>query len=190
MPKIVDPEERRNAIASAAVEAISRAGLDGVKLTDIARAAGVTTGAVAHYFPDKDAVLAAALETVCARLFARIDEIDGAPTVEGIALALPLDPSDLRDWRVWLAYWGRAPFSDSLREIHRQYYLDIEAALTAKLERHTDAPGEVARAIIAAVDGAGTRITLEPDAWPADRQKALMHQLLGPLFQQHGLLSD
>ena len=184
MPKIVDREERLLAIANAAVKAISRAGLNDVKLTDIARAAGVTTGAVSHYFPDKDAVLAAALETVCNRLLARIEESAGIPTVEDVASVLPRTEDDLKDWRVWLAYWGRAPFAENLREIHRQYYIEIQTLLAAKLAGHVEAPDDFANAIISAVDGVGTRVTLEPEAWSAERQKALLHQLLDPLFHQ------
>ena len=190
MPKIVDHEERRLAIAHAAVDAIASRGLDGVKLTDIARAAGVTTGAVAHYFADKDAVLAAALETVCDRLFARIEETEGVPTIDDVSLILPLDTEELQQWRVWLAYWGRAPFSENLREIHRQYYLELETVLAAKLEGQTDTPLDVAQAIISTVDGVGTRITLEPDAWPPERQKRLLRTLLAPLYAQHGLTPD
>jgi len=182
MPKIVDHDERRRALASAAAEAVARNGLDGVKLSDIARAAGVTTGALAHYFPDKDAVLAAALEEICARLVARIEARGARLKLEDFAGALPLDETGRKDWRVWLAYWGRAPFSESLRAIHQQYYLDIETALSERFAAASKTPRVVASAIIAAVDGVGTRATLEPEAWPPERQTALLAALLGPLF--------
>lgn len=182
MPKIVDHDERRRALARAAVDAIAASGLDGVKLSDMARAAGVTTGALAHYFPDKDAVLAAALEEVCTRLLSRMEADGGRIRIEEIAEALPLDKASMKDWRVWLAYWGRAPFSESLRVIHQQYYQEIEDALTAGLAKASKTPRLVAAAIIAAVDGVGTRATLEPDAWPPERQRALLSALLGPLF--------
>lgn len=169
------------------MDAIAGKGLDGVKLTDIAYAAGVTTGAVAHYFPDKDAVLAAALEMVCAQLLTRIEETDGPLTVEIVSAVLPLAPAEQKQWRVWLAYWGRAPFSENLREIHRQYYLEIESVLAGKLEAFVDAPLDVAQAIISIVDGIGTRVTLEPDAWPPERQKHLLRTLIGPLLSQYGL---
>jgi TetR/AcrR family transcriptional regulator, transcriptional repressor of bet genes len=182
MPKIVDHDERRRALARAAAEAIAASGLDGVKLTDIARAAGVTTGALAHYFTDKDAVLAAALEEVCSRLLSRLEADGGRIRIEDIANALPLDKASMKDWRVWLAYWGRAPFSVSLRSIHQQYYQEIEDALTAGIAKASKTPRLVAAAIIAAVDGVGTRAALEPEAWPPERQRALLSTLLGPLF--------
>ena len=53
MPKIVDHDERRDLIARAACEVISRVPLDRITLREIANAAGWTTGAVTHYFADK-----------------------------------------------------------------------------------------------------------------------------------------
>jgi TetR/AcrR family transcriptional regulator, transcriptional repressor of bet genes len=184
MPKLVDHEERRRALASAAVDAISDSGLDDVKLACIARAAGVTTGALAHYFPDKDAILAAALEEVCTRLLTRIGLPDGLPNLAEAASCLPINEERRKEWRVWLAYWGRAPFSEKLRLIHKQYYLDIETALAEELEGYAENPRQVAAALIAAVDGVATRATLEPEAWPPERQRALLGQLLGPLYAE------
>lgn len=182
MPKIVDRTERRRAIANAAVDAVGTHGLDGVKLADIAKAAGVTTGAIAHYFSDKEAVLAAALEEVCARLFAHNIAVERADYIDQLAECLPVSDQNRMEWRVWLAYWGRAPFSDDLSEIHRQYYLEIEAALAAKLAGVVADPQFVASGIIAVIDGIGTRATLEPDAWPEARQRRLLKTLITPLF--------
>ncbi|MEM9180614.1 MAG: TetR/AcrR family transcriptional regulator [Pseudomonadota bacterium] len=182
MPKIVDHEERRRAIASAAVDAIAANGLSGVKLTDIARMAGVTTGSIAHYFADKDAVLAAALEEVCTRLFIQIGTPDRAPTLDDIADALPINAERRKEWMVWLAYWGRAPHAPALAQIHQQYYAEIETALVENMAGTHPDPHLAAAAIISAVDGIGTRVTLEPDLWPEARQRALLDQLISPIL--------
>lgn len=182
MPKIVDHEERRRAIASAAVDAIASNGLSGVKLTDIGRMAGVTTGSIAHYFSDKDAVLAAALEEVCTRLFIQIGQPDNAPTVAEIATALPVNEEKRKEWKVWLAYWGRAPHVPALAQIHRQFYAEIETAVAEDMDGIHPDPHMAAAAIIAAVDGIGTRATLEPDLWPEARQIALLDQLISPII--------
>jgi TetR/AcrR family transcriptional repressor of bet genes len=182
MPKIVDHEERRRAIAAAAVDAIAANGLNGVKLTDIGRMAGVTTGSIAHYFADKDAVLAAALEEVCTRLFIQIGEPDNPPNVAEIASVLPVNEEKRKEWKVWLAYWGRATHSEALSQIHRQFYAEIETAVAEDMEGIHPDPHMAAAAIIAAVDGIGTRATLEPDLWPEDRQVALLDQLISPII--------
>jgi TetR/AcrR family transcriptional repressor of bet genes len=182
MPKIVDHEERRRAIASAAVDAIATNGLSAVKLTDIGRMAGVTTGSIAHYFADKDAVLAAALEEVCTRLFIEIGTPHSPPTLRDIADALPTSDEKRKEWKVWLAYWGRATHAPALAQIHRQYYAEIETAVAENLGGTHPDPHLAAAAIIAAVDGVGTRATLEPDLWPEDRQVALLSVLISPIM--------
>lgn len=178
MPKKVDPQERRHAIAAAAVESIAADGLEGAKLSRIARRAGVTTGAVVHYFEDKDEVLLAALEEVARRLLAWMEGEDGRSAVEQIADALPLDPESAGEWRVWLAFWGRAAFVPALARVHRSYYDRIEGALAERL----CGDREAAAAIIAAVDGIGARVSLEPERWPAERQIAVLGRLLSPLL--------
>jgi TetR/AcrR family transcriptional regulator, transcriptional repressor of bet genes len=182
MPKIVDHEERRRAIASAAVDAISANGLSDVKLSDIARTAGVTTGSIAHYFSDKDAVLAAALEEVCTRLFVQIGGPDKLPSVDEIVSVLPINDDKRKEWKVWLAYWGRAPHAPALAQIHRQYYAEIETAVAEGLDRIHPDPHLAAAAIIAAVDGIGTRATLEPELWPESKQRALLDHLISPII--------
>jgi len=182
MPKLVDHEERRRAIASAAVDAIAANGLDAVKLTDIGRMAGVTTGSIAHYFPDKDAVLAAALEEVCTRLFIEIGTPENSPMPQDIADALPTSDEKRKEWKVWLAYWGRAPHAPTLAQIHRQYYAEIETAVIENMTGIHPEPQLAAAAIIAAVDGVGTRATLEPDLWPEDRQIAVLSLLISPIM--------
>lgn len=182
MPKRVDPAERRQAIAEAAVESIAADGLDGTKLTRIARRAGVTTGALTHYFEDKDEMLLAALEEVCRRLLARLDADDGRPPLEQIADALPIGDQSQKEWRVWLAFWGRAAFVPQLARVHRSYYQQIEEALA----RAMGGDCEAAAAIIAAVDGIGARVSLEPELWPAERQRAVLSRLISPLLNPDG----
>ncbi|QMW24311.1 TetR/AcrR family transcriptional regulator [Sandaracinobacteroides saxicola] len=181
MPKRVDPDERRARIADAAIESIAADGLDGTKLARISRRAGVTTGALTHYFEDKDAVLLAALEAVCERLMAKAAEVDARPAIEQLADALPVDEQSAKEWRVWIAFWGRAAFVPALARVHRDYYRRIEAALAAKIGGENAA--DIAAAIMAAVDGIGSRATLEPELWPPARQRALLTLMLKPLLE-------
>ena len=43
-------------------------------------------------------------------------------------------------------------------------------------------PRLAAAGIVAAVDGIGTRATLEPDLWPNSRQKELLSLLITPII--------
>lgn len=180
MPKRVDPEERRLAIADAAIESIAADGLDGAKLSRIARRAGVTTGALTHYFEDKDEVLLAALEEVQRRLLGKAQERDERAPLDQLADALPIDGQSAKEWRVWLAFWGRAAFVPALARVHQAYYAEIEVALADLL----GGDREAAAAIIAAIDGIGARVTLEPHCWPPERQRQLLVRLLAPIIAQ------
>ena len=205
MPKIVDAGAQRKKIADAAISVVSANGLEGARLRDVARAAKVTTGAVMHYFDGKEEVLEAALEEVVRRIVLRMNsspsssfswEVDAF--VERVAGYLPLDETGREEWRVWLAFWGRAVANDRLREIHRQYYEEIVHQLMSRLNRLRGSqfplPLEGTRccadALIAALDGIGTRATLEPTLWPAERQRRTLGCLLGPMLEQFVLASE
>ncbi len=55
------PDQRPTDIARAALEVAAERGVLGTRVADIALRAGVTVGTIYRYFPDKDAVLDAAL---------------------------------------------------------------------------------------------------------------------------------
>ena len=197
MPKLVDAVAQRRAIAGAAISVIDDVGLDGARLRDVARAANLTTGAVTHYFDGKDTLLEAALEEVVRRILAKQDRARArrAPisvrTFIGQACSyLPIDAEGRQEWRVWLAFWGRAIADERLRALHRRYYAEIvdrlidllpsirtvhRAASRHQLSRYADA-------VIAAIDGVGTRATLEPELWPPGRQRQTLASLLLPVL--------
>ena len=197
MPKLVDHTRQRRNIAQAAITVISDSGLDGARLRDVAQAAHVTTGAVTHYFDGKDAVLEAALEEVVRRILAKQDSAGSAPSrmdvetfIKQACSYLPLDAAGREEWRVWLAFWGRAITNARLRALNRRYYEEIVDRLIDLLPSiRTTGPrparaelGRCADAVIAAIDGVGTRATLEAEDWPADRQRATLKSLLLPVL--------
>lgn len=199
MPKRVDPDLQRRAIASAAIAVINDVGLDRARLRDVAKAANVTTGAVMHYFDGKDAVLEAALEEAVRRILAKQDraqatsgKLDIQTFIRGASTYLPIDAESRLEWRVWLAFWGRAIADDRLRALHREYYAEIVSRLVAllpSLRQSGPPPSPEARqrcadAVIAAIDGIGTRATLEPELWPPERQRETLSHMLQPLLTE------
>lgn len=190
MPKLVDHGAQRRRIAEAAIDAIAESGLDRVRLVDVARAVEATTGTITHYFDGKDAMLTAALDRVAERLIAGLERLEAGSLVEAAALALPLGAGGRRDWQVWLSFWGRAIASPELAAVHNRYYARLRTLLveairrdqaSGGIDRSLDA-GEAADAVITAVDGLGVRASLDPGAWPASRQRALLRSLLEPLL--------
>ncbi|MCU1644099.1 MAG: transcriptional regulator, HxlR family [Nocardia sp.] len=194
MPKQVEVAEQRRMIAAAAVAVIGSAGIDGARLRDVAAAANVTTGAVTHYFDGKDAVLEAALEEVVRRVLDRpapsaTTPIDVRGCIDLFSIYLPLDADGLGEWRVWLAFWGRAMTDERLRAVHRRYYADIIDRISGRLSTiRTATPASrialttCADSVLAAIDGVGSRAVLESDSWPADRQRKALSMLLLPML--------
>jgi TetR/AcrR family transcriptional regulator, transcriptional repressor of bet genes len=197
MPKLVDVASRRRAIAGAGIAVINNVGLDRARLRDVARAANVTTGAVTHYFDGKDAVLEAALEEVVRRILAKQDSARAraAPVnvrtfISDACSYLPIDADSRQEWRVWLAFWGRAIADERLRALHRRYYAEIVDRLIGLLPSIRTADPAPSRrqlsrsadVVIAAIDGVGTRATLEPELWPSRRQRETLASLLIPVL--------
>ena len=180
MPKKVDHTARKRELADAAIAAIDTAGLEGVRLVDVAKAANLTTGAVVHYLPSKDAVLAAALEEVVGRILARMERSADENVVDLALGYLPHDAQSWRETRVWLQFWGRAVGSGSLRAEHRRHYDAIAERLARQMPKNLAPAGRraAADAIIAAVDGLVIRIAMEPDDWPEPRRRATLEILL------------
>lgn len=186
MPKKVDHKERRLAFTEAAIEVIAERGLDALRLVDVARAAGVTTGSLTHYFNDKDQLVAAALDHVIAESIRQIAETQG-DLIATLAVFLPLEGRSQRAARVWLAFFGRSIGNETLTEVHRHYYEEFHRTLVDRLRLSEPqiAPenrAPVADIIIALIDGILVRATLDPAGWPADRQMEHMRLALAPLL--------
>jgi AcrR family transcriptional regulator len=175
MPKIVDHDQRRAAIAAAAWHIIARDGLDASSVRAIAHAAGCSTGVLAHYFPDKDALLLHALRLATARTGARMAR--QAEAAHGLAAlravlreALPIDADSRVEWRIWLAFWGRAFADRALAAEQRRRYRVwrglvrelLAAARRAGELRAGLSPARETDALVAFIDGLGLQATLEP----------------------------
>ena len=190
MPKIVDHDARREAIAECAVRAVAEYGLDRVKLEHVAGFAGCTTGSLMHFYPSKRAILEAALQYVATRLAERYEAArDAANVVDALTSVLPLDETRQRDWRVWVSYFGIAGFQTRLREAHHDFYeenrrwvRDILEDAVARGEIRSGLPlDDIADQVIGLTDGIGVRANMDPDAWDASQQRALMASFVGLL---------
>lgn len=196
-PKTIDLETQRHLVANAAIKVISETGLEGCKLRDVAREAGITTGAVTHYFDNKEAVLEAALAEAVNRTLARINARQLDQTLEADELAkqlarhLPTHSDSLQEWKVWLAFWGHALTNERFRKIHEEYYRLFADSLIDSLRllkgisptQSRQSLKICADALIASLDGVGTRAVLEPEKWSATRQRKTLKQAALPLLQ-------
>ncbi len=72
MPKIVDHAKRRDEIAHVACQVVASRGFEQATVARIARAAGYTTGMVAHYYDSKQDIILAALRLILLRIEERL----------------------------------------------------------------------------------------------------------------------
>lgn len=121
-------EERRGAILEAAWRLVAERGYHQVRVQDIARVCGTSTGTVHYYFPGKDDVLREALRYSVDRAFERQGEqlgrIDNARKrlLALIELQLPTGGQVRDEWSIWLQFWTEASLDPELRPVHNAFY--------------------------------------------------------------------
>ncbi|OZM74377.1 TetR family transcriptional regulator [Amycolatopsis antarctica] len=116
MPKHVDHDTRRARIAEALLSLTAREGLEAVSLRHVAAEAGLSMGAVQHYFHTKDDMLVFALEHQSAERERRITDLvrsAHAPTVRSVLRTcltevLPTTEQSRSEWLVSVAFFIRA----------------------------------------------------------------------------------
>lgn len=106
-------------IVIAARRVVARQGVHASTMRSIAAEAGVTTGAVTHYFADKADVMAAVLQYNNQLGVDRITrKVAGKRGVEALTATVealvPLDEESLHMWTVLIAFWGHAPAQQAL----------------------------------------------------------------------------
>jgi AcrR family transcriptional regulator len=103
--------ERLELILEVACRAILERGFPATRISDIARAARVSTGTVHYYFATRDEVLIAALKWASARLFQRVEEPEDDSARRRMAHLLMVSvpyPGPARDeYVLWIELWMR-----------------------------------------------------------------------------------
>ncbi|WP_156506437.1 TetR/AcrR family transcriptional regulator, partial [Oleiphilus sp. HI0117] len=133
MPKIVDHEERRAAIARGAVEAIANYGIHKVTMIKFAEAGGCTEGMVNYYFDNKEHVLQAALEQVIKSTEDRLVQAiqDNPKDLENLLLqTLPINETVQKEFCVWRDFWQRAGDSQALQQTQTHWIKDWVAGIS------------------------------------------------------------
>lgn len=180
---MVDPEEKRAALVAASWNVIAQEGLGAATLRRVASVAGVTTGALTHYFSNRDALLIDALRAAHVAAGARMLEAaerDLSPKARLTTVvfeALPLDRIRLTEWKVWLAFWGAAAGDARLLKENRRRYAEwrkLLQTLLAPLEKEPRQSSEWADHLMVMIDGLGIRVALaEASRFPRERTRAV-----------------
>jgi AcrR family transcriptional regulator len=159
-----DGRRSRDRVLQAALDLIIEVGIDHVRLAEIARRAGMSSGQVMYYFTSKEHIL---LETLAwqehqdtVRREAALAKVTGTwrQLERFIELYLPAthpDPS----WILWLEAWARAPHnrqvSRFLEELLNPWRDDLAALVARGVQEGAFAPpaDDFNRRFIALLDG-------------------------------------
>ncbi|MFF4223938.1 TetR/AcrR family transcriptional regulator [Streptomyces sp. L500] len=197
MPKIVDPEARRRAVADAVFRVARRDGLENASLRNVAQEAGLAVGSVRHYFADHSDLMLFAMRELARRVEGRVrdhaERLLATPPADGrgdravlveelLAEFLPLDQARHDEAVLWLAFCTAARVRPELRPsadgIHTGMRELIERVLhegrsAGGFPEHLDVPTEALR-LLALLDGLTLTSVLHPDRLPADDMRRVL----------------
>jgi AcrR family transcriptional regulator len=137
VPRTRDQTRRRQELVSAATALVSRKGLAGVRLRDVADAAGLTSGAVLYYYENLDELFTAAydraIERFCRqreRAIARIED-PAQRLATAIRMAIPDGPDD---YEIRLLYeLEPVAFRDQACAVLMSAYIERQVAMYAAI---------------------------------------------------------
>jgi AcrR family transcriptional regulator len=188
VPKVVDIEARRTELAEALWRVIRRDGLERASVRNVAREAGLSMGALRHYFGTQDELLAFAMRLVIERARGRMEALDlsscGPRRAVEMVLRemLPLDAERRAEAEVWLALTGRVLVDPALRALRDESY-DLLQGLCRRLVSTLVESGQAApeldidleaERLYAVVDGLAVHAVVRPERATDDLVAAVL----------------
>jgi AcrR family transcriptional regulator len=194
MPVSVDHDVRRREVAEAVWRVLADTGFAGLSLRAVAREMGATTGLLTHYFRSKRELVQHALEVVHERTASRMEEAETPDRgVAGLRVRLRAVLVDDEEAtvlsRVWVGFWDLALADDELGRSEAARYERWRSRLRPLVDEAVEA-GELAadRDLETVVDvltafthGLVVQALFDPDRFPAERQYAVLDELLTAL---------
>jgi TetR/AcrR family transcriptional regulator, transcriptional repressor of bet genes len=163
MPKRVDHEERRRQIAAAVLRVLATRGIEGASVRTVAAEAGVSAGAVQHYFTTKDEMLGFALgygNTLLGERGLKLGaEHEPSTPREAFrlfcTLLIPLDEESRDAARVWVGLLSRACVDEPTRKLAALAYTNLTDFVVRQLSDALpgEDTGQAARHLVSVIEG-------------------------------------
>jgi TetR/AcrR family transcriptional regulator, transcriptional repressor of bet genes len=181
MPKIVDHAKRREEIALVACTVVATHGFEQATVARIARAAGYTTGMVAHYYESKQDIILAALRLILLRIEGRLTrerQASEANLLNVLSEALALDAQRFTECAFWMAFWGQVSADKKLKRlnawVHREYMRLFARCFAQHWPEWEAWPqsnrDHVLRSVVTFINGLTAGAVTSPRDWPAAAQ--------------------
>ncbi|MFD9701827.1 TetR/AcrR family transcriptional regulator [Lentzea sp. NPDC059081] len=194
MPKLVDHAERRREILEVTWRLIATRGPDAATMREIARQAGYANGALAHYFPSKEALIEAAYIYVSEQTDARIRTattgLRGLAALRAFLVELaPTSEVTRLEARIVLPFWSRTVTDDALARTHddrmQRWRADVLALLAEARDggevRATTSNAVIAEQLLAMAMGMQVLALLPHHATDSRRQLRMIDAQLAAL---------
>lgn len=179
MPKIVDHDNRKKAIAEATWQVILEQGMKGATVRNIARKAGLSLGALRYYFSTQEELLIYAMDLVKERVSERVEKIalKNLPPKEMVLQMLleivPTNETTRAEMEVWLEFvlffrnkGNRESQNDGILEGIQKLLDSLDRAQFLKKEIDKDLETE---RLCALIDGLAIHTILNPERLTKER---------------------
>ena len=194
MPKIVDHAQRRDEIAHVACQVVAHYGFEQATVARIARAAGYTTGMVAHYYESKQDIILAALRLTLLRIEERLTRERDSGEANLLAVlseTLAIDGQRFTECAFWMAFWGQVPADKKLKRlnvwVHREYMRLYARCFAEHWQEWSAWPqpvrDQVLRSVVTCINGLTASVVTSPGDWPAAKQVEQLQLQLELLHQ-------
>jgi AcrR family transcriptional regulator len=194
MPRVSVEIERREQILAAACDVVSEIGFKSLRIVDVAKQAGTSTGTVHYYFDTKTALMRAAFEWNFTRSLERrrhlLEEVDDPQRRLEVFVDsyLPEDEQTVHAWRVWAELWVEAMHDKELQDLNEQVYGEWRRIIAGVIrdgqvagQFRPEDPVVVANALIGMIDGLALQVLVGSHSMTADRMRQVCHQMLRAL---------
>jgi AcrR family transcriptional regulator len=185
MPRPHVEEERRQQILEATWHVIAVSGFRNLRLSDVAKRAGVSSGMIHYYFDTKHDLVKAAFERYYEHSTKRREWLTetGKGPLELLKLLvesyLPIEDETLEGWHVWSELWVEGLQEPDLRQLNEDFYGQWRRLVTDIIRDGQDAgvvrdgsATELANMLIAMLDGLAIQVLLGSRAMTAERMRA------------------
>lgn len=179
---------------AAAVELIAEQGLANLRVSDVAKRAGMTVGHVTYYFPSKNVLLIRAIrqselefhQDVERRLARRADPWSRLRSlVEAASANGPNDPG----WVLWFEVWSMAVNDPEVRAVQRElaawWTSTLADAIRYGVEEgafHPDDEGHAVAVLSALTNGVSVQLSLGDESLTAKRAVQLVMETAARLL--------
>ncbi len=155
----------------------------------IARAAGYTTGMVAHYYESKQDIILAALRLILLRIEERLTRERSrgeASLLDVLAEALAVDSQRFTECAFWMAFWGQVSADRKLKRlnvwVHREYMRLFTRCFSEHWREWAAWPqavrDKVLRSVVTCINGLTAGAVTSPSDWPSEMQTELLRMQL------------